>query len=118
LSLRPSTQAPGALVEGRGTSDISRYDLPFTVNIKREFFFFLLPQRKNNVQRAVLAGIAVRSIGNARGKSLVLGKSGIKAVSFFLAGCLMKLTTIQAMNYSRNLTSNMVLWISLTRLSR
>ena len=46
------------------------------------------------------------SIGISRGKStLVLSKSRVKVVFFSLAGCLMKLTTTQEVNYSRNSTS-------------
>ena len=77
--------------------------------MKAAVSFFILPQRKNNIQRAVLVGTAVCSIGTTRWKPLVPRKSKIMVVFFCLAGYLMKLTTTQEVNYSRNLTSNMVL---------
>ena len=96
----------------------SGYNFTFTVNTEPIVFSFLLSQRKNNLQHAVLAGTAVRSIGTARRKPLVFGKGRIKVVFFFLAGYHKKLEISQAENYASYSTSNMVLWISPTPLSR
>ena len=90
---------------------------PWLSILSHSFSFFLL-QQKSNWQHSVLAGTAVRSTGTARGTPLLFGKSGTRVVHFFLVGYQTKLTTSQGVNYTRDLMSNMVLWISPIPLSR